>query len=346
MKMVLKSLIFSLIFGVLFIYVFKILWFPKGGISYFYRIPKDSMDIVYIGASNACSGFNPLLAYDLYGYKTGMLCEGGSPFFAIEYLLKEAQKTQNPNLYVIDIYMLAEMSNFIPSNIRKTTDSMKFNKNRFDAINKILNYYDVDKKEYINYYFSFFYYHNSWKSISRDNFSIKSMYMGYWYYEDIFEKDIENYIWTDDELKLPSLDEKILVSLIEYIKTNNLNVLFVVPKRWYWYPHQEQMNNAISIIEDNGLKVINFNKIDEVNIDFATDFYDKSHLNIYGSTKYTLYFSDYLNRNYNIDYHKNSNLDLLWKNKYEEFKEAFKNTTGENFDEFVLDETKNMTSNK
>ena len=328
--------IFVIIFCILFFYIFSILWLPRGIISYFYRIPKNSMDVVYVGASNACSGFNPLIAYKLYGFKTGMLCEGASPFISIKYLLKEAEKYQKPNLYVIDIYMLTRILDFDEIEMRKTIDSMKFNQNRFLAINEILQYANVDIKEYINYHFSFFLYHNAWKQISKQNFLVNSLYMGYWYYEISESIQQNEYEWKENKIALSPLSEQILLDLINYIKQDNLNVLFVIPKRWYWSPSQEQINTAISIIQDNGLDIINFNKVIDTNINFENDFHDQSHLNLYGATKYTLYFSKYLNENYNFDNYKNTVLDLLWNEKYEEFEQNFKLQTGKELEDFIL----------
>lgn len=337
MKNFIKMFVFAFIFCILFLYIFSILWLPRGIISYFYRIPKNSMDVVYIGASNACSGFNPLIAYKLYGFKTGMICEGSSPFASFKYLLDETRKYQNPSLYVIDIYMLTHALTFDEMEIRKTIDSMKFNQNRFSAINDILKYANIDKSEYINYYFSLFLYHNAWKHISSQNFSINSLYMGYWYYDILESSSQEEYNWNDSKINLPSSIERLLLDLINYIKQNNLNVLFVVPKRWYWHPSQEQLNTAISIIKDNELDIINFNNINDMDINFKNDFHDEGHLNLYGATKYTLYFSKYLNENYNFIKEKNDKLDLLWDKKYEEFKQNFKLQTGQELEDFIIE---------
>ena len=137
-------------------------------------------------------------------------------------------------------------------------------------------------------------------------------------------------------MELPEDNKKILLDLIDYIKDNNLNVLFVIPKRSFENPIDNRLNSASAILQENNFTVLNFNTLDNfTNIDFSTDFYNSSHLNIYGSTKYTLYFSKYLKENYNLPNHKGDNLYNLWDSEYTRFKQDFKNLTKKDFDELL-----------
>ena len=161
-KKIIKIVMFLFVFCILFYYVSNVLWINKQPIAYFYKEPKDSLDVVYVGASNVYQQFNAPLAYYLYGYTTGILSSSEQPFPTIEYLIKESEKYQSPELYVIDITrVIDDLGNLKEGAIRKTTDFMKFSKNRIDAINKLLKNIGTKKSEYINYYFSFFMYHNS-----------------------------------------------------------------------------------------------------------------------------------------------------------------------------------------
>ena len=103
-----KICTFIFIFCILWRVVFNILWLPKNSTTYFYKENKNTLDIVYIGSSNANAHFNSLLAYDLYGFKTGLLSIDSQPFIAIKYLIKESEKYQKPSLYIIDITRLTD----------------------------------------------------------------------------------------------------------------------------------------------------------------------------------------------------------------------------------------------
>ncbi len=338
MKRLIKVTIFFIILIILFHYTSQILLGVNSSIVQFYDESSNSLDIIYIGASNAYKHFNTLLAYEKYGYTTGMLSSPTQPFPATKYLIKEAEKNQKPKLYIIDIARcVLDFHNTDLDLARATTDTMKFSKNRIDTINKILSYSDVNKREYINYYFNFFLYHNNWKNISEDNYKKNiNLYKGYFISEDTVKTEIQEPLeWKKECTSLRKENREVLIDLINYIKEKNINVLFVVPRRFFIETENEMLNDAISIIEENQMKVINFNEVEELDINLENDFCDGYHLNTYGSTKYTLYFAKYLKENYDLPDHSNDPSYSSWNDEYERFKEYYKFLTGRDFNELL-----------
>ncbi len=340
MKKFIKAFIFILIFFILLYLVIKTLWLEETPISKFYDEPENSLDVIYIGSSNVYTHFNSTLAYNLYGYTTGILSNDTQNFLVAKYLIKEAQKYQKPSLYVIDIAKLADnFDDFTEADFRKTFDSMKFSKNRIEAINEILSYKkDATKRDYINYYFSFFKYHNRMKDFPTSNITgVKNLYKGYLLENrNIVTTKQKVFYWTDQISNLQEQNKQVLENLIKYIKEENLNVLFVVPKRYFEKDINERLNDAIQIIKENNLKVMNLNNIEDYNvIDYKTDFYNKWHLNVYGSTKNTMLFGKYLKENYNLPNHKGDIAYKSWDEEYERFKEDYKKYTENDFEEKI-----------
>ncbi len=218
---------------------------------------------------------------------------------------------------------------------------MKFSKNRIDAINDVLSYKrNIQKKDYINYYFSFLMYHNKWTEPTGQNITKNSgLFKGYImskYNSEI--NPMDEYMWIDNVAELENETIKILDDLIDYIKLNNINVLFVVPKRYFDEETIAKLNNVIKMLNNENFEVINCNTLEEFNnIDFSTDFYNKSHLNVYGSTKYTLYFSKYLKEHYELPNHKEDPSYSSWDIEYQNFKEAFNSFTKKDFEELLSD---------
>ena len=126
--------------------------------------------------------------------------------------------------------------------------------------------------------------------------------------------------------------------MIDYIKSNNINVLFVLPIKKYDEQTKQKINSAIKTLNDNGFEVVNFNKIEELGIDGAHDFSDNDHLNVYGATKFTLYFSKYLKEKYSLPDHREENGYDSWKSEYERFKSQYKYVTDSEFDELLQSE--------
>ncbi len=339
-KNIKKSIVFLLIFFILLYCATKALWLPKTALSYFYKEPKNSLDIVYIGSSNAYVHFNTVLAYNLYGYTTGFLSTDTQPISLAKYMIEESEKYQKPSLYIIDLAKAVdELNTYSGEDIRKTIDSMKFSKNRIDAINETLKYKkDISKDEYINYYFSFLMYHNAWKNIYWNLLSYSRLYKGYLFSprtNNIIESQTR-YKWNKKIDEISKETQEIITDLINYIKSKKIDVLFVVPVRTYAEEINSKLNFVVKFIEKNDLKVINFNTLDDFdNIDFTTDFYNDAHLNIYGSTKYTLYFAKYLKENYELPDHRNDKRYNSWNAEYERFKKDFNETTNKNFDDLL-----------
>lgn len=340
MKNIIKCIAFFIILAIIWNYVFNILWIAKTPISNFYDEPKNSLDVVYIGSSNAYIHFNTVLAYNLYGYTTGMLSTDVQAFELVEYLIKDSEKCQDPKLYIIDIAKLIDnKENFTDENIRGTVDSMRFSKNRIDAINKALSIRDKNESEYINFYFSFLMYHNRWKYVIQSNVNAENkLYKGYYFTSATSVTEPQDYYeWSESVTELQDYNKQTLLDLIGYIKSNKLNVLFVIPKRVFYEEDQLRLNYAMSIIQENNMEVINFNTLDDLNIDLSTDLYNFAHINVYGAVKYTLYLSKYLKENYDLPDHRNDESYNSWDNEYERFKQRFKEITDKDFDEVLLE---------
>lgn len=337
-KKIFKFSLFTSIFLVIWHYIFNIIWLEKNNISSFYLEEKDSLDIIYIGGSNVQQSFNATLAYHLYGFTTGLVATKAQPFVATKSLIEETRKSQNPKLYIIDL--ARSHYNFFDSFddawTREVTDAMKPSKNRIETINELLKYSNLDKNEYITYYFSFFKYHNAWKNINVDSFKSLEPYKGYAFWQDTLKiVPQKEKVWNENRKELLLSNKQILLDLIDYIKLNNINVLFVIPViNSLSENEQMQLNEEISIIEKNNLKAINFNKLGKY-INYETDFYEPAHLNVYGATKYTIYFSKYLKENYDLQDHRKDEMYASWNEEYEHFKHVFKYLAKDDFENIL-----------
>ncbi len=340
MKKFIKCTVFVIIFCFLWIKLFQVLWHEKNPMSYFYDEPKNSLDIAYFGGSNVYTSFNSTLAYNLYGYTTGMIATPGQPSVLTKYLIEEVRKNQNPDLYIIELRHIAtDKTLFYEENIRFVTDHMKFSKNRIDTINAGLNYLNVKKDQNVNFYFSFLTYHNSWKSITSLNFlGNLTLYKGYRCGGGTLKTvPQEKHEWVSETSELDPLHKEILLDLINYVKQNKLNVLFIIPNSNFDDVTMRKINEIIEIVQDYNMPILNFNTVPELDIDFSTDMYNAHHLNVYGATKHTLYFAKYLHDHYDLKDHRKDKKYQSWEEEYERLKKDFKTNTNKNFDE-LLDE--------
>ena len=65
----------------------------------FYQEEKNSLDVVFLGASEVFTGFSPALAYEEHGFTSYMYAIDANPGALYKYQLKEVMKHQQPKLY-------------------------------------------------------------------------------------------------------------------------------------------------------------------------------------------------------------------------------------------------------
>lgn len=338
MRKIIKVGIFLLLLIMLYGYVSKTLWGVYSTITEFYQEPKNSLDVVYLGPSNAYDYFNTTLAFNEFGFTTGMLGTGEMPFPMVKYLIKESEKYQKPKVYVIDITtIINDFSSSSLEKIRLVTDTMKYSQNRKDAIDNMLSYKSVDKKDYINYYYSILMYHNNWKNLKRVNFSGDLDYYKGYYLAEVTSKikPQKEYVWSEKIEKLSTSAIEELNSLINYLKEEKINAIFVIPKRYFKEEETKKFNYAANIISDNDFEILNFNIDKNFIVDYNHDFCDIYHLNAYGAAKYTLYFGKYLKEKYELNDHRLDNGYSSWYEEYQRFKVGFKYLLNEDFDQFI-----------
>ena len=312
------SLLLALILCVMFLQEFVLCHgdHNRERIKGFYLEQKDSVDVLFVGASEVYSGFSSPYAYSKYGFTSYPLATQSNTMFNYLACVKEAVRTQHPKLLVIEINgALYDNDTFVnnDSSLRNVSDNLPLNASKVELVKKIAT---SDEAEY---YFPIIKYHSVWENFPEGvnwNLSIimsklrgynllkgtKSKTTIFHYKNKIYNNELDNF---NENIPMEKEYEQALVELLEYCKNNDLNVLFTR------FPHIIAKNNldryqrslyAKEIIKEYGFDYIEFDdKFDEIGIDYKHDFYNIEHLNLYGQIKLTDYLSRYLIENYNLE---------------------------------------------
>ena len=131
-KNALRILIFAMISATLFVYLNNV--FSLGNAdtnkqiyNAFYSQEKNTDDVLYVGTSAANRYFISPLCYKEIGATVFNLSVMGMPMFLVKDAIDEAEKTQNPQLYVIELrWVLKSADQVTDAHVRRVTDSMKF----------------------------------------------------------------------------------------------------------------------------------------------------------------------------------------------------------------------------
>ena len=174
-KFLMKSIIFFIIFTLIFVYSSNILrskqlskpWDFTMTTSGFYNEKRNTLDVLAFGSSHAYASINPIEIWDKTGLQSYVLATSNQPIWITYYYMKEALKFQKPKVMILDVHMIVDYDKEYGTEAMNYTalNEMKFSKNKVDAIRA-----SAPKKDRVYYYFDLFKYHSRWKDLSKDDF--------------------------------------------------------------------------------------------------------------------------------------------------------------------------------
>lgn len=328
LKITLKTTIFILVFAITLTAITGVLVTVDNmgyqNIAGFYEEPNNSLDAVYIGSSNCFVFWNSLLAWEEYGISVYPYACNSNLFYSTEYLIKEAKKTQPDALFIVNINSLTDGEVNIQQ-FRNLIDCMPFSLNKLALINHLADIGDYSFSERLEFYFPIIRYHTRWTEISTSDFS--SEYNGlkgastFETYLKTSNDVTSTYVTTDAKANLSDKLVSSTESLLDYCDEENVNVLFVTVPQSRGNEYDMSRYNAVNaMIEERGYTVLDLTeRIGEMDIDMATDYYNGGHTNIHGSIKLTYFLSEYLIEHYGFTDKRNNDDYSSWNRSYEEY---------------------------
>lgn len=289
---------------------------------------EQNLDMVYVSGSEGFVYWEPPRAWAEYGFKSYNYATNSIPAEAILGNIREIRKTQEPKLFVVGLRSFQYWSDEVAeTDIRYITDSMDYSWNRWRMVHEYLSNRTVtEKNDVLSLYFDIAKYHTNtgvlraperWKLSDNRGMAEYNGWLLYPSHEILSEP--EDFI-TEERGNLAKGSQDALITLLEYCKEENLNVLFVVSPYWINKRHQALYNSMEDLIVSYGFNYLNANEYyDEMGIDFATDFCDKDHVDVYGAEKYTHFLAEYIQENYAFSDKGNENDSDTWYEMYVNF---------------------------
>lgn len=281
----------------------------------FLKDPEQTVDVAFLGNSDAYSAFNPIALWEEHGITSSVSASAHQTVEECQQALETLTKTQSPKLVVLEVDMLFEG--------KKIKTDKQANHSKFDYF--FDNVAKPDSFENaITTNFSVFTYHNVWKDLEKDE--ARKHTHGFRCYLKKTIVEPEQYMTVTDETETPT--DAILSALKEfmgYCKTNNIPVLFTeVLTMGSW---STPRHNAVQKLADEyGVDFIDFNFMyDELGIDMAKAFRDKGyHVNYPTACVITNYIGSYISEKYGIADHRNDpKYSDYWDNELKCFKETY-----------------------
>ena len=280
----------------------------------FYLEPKDSLNMVTIGASETYTAIAPGLLWKEFGFTSYNYSVAGSPISIVKSQVKEILANQDPKVIVIEINGTLQDDEYQinEKRLRKYIDNIPWSVNKINTIKEI-----VPEDQQTEYFIPFLKYHSNWQSLDLciANFYLQSRMMlegssrlkGFQTISGA-EQTKSKVIDVKGDTSVLPLSEKAeyyLRDLLQYLKDEGIdNVLFMrTPHRITKksYPFYQRANEAEKIIKEYGFPYVNFEtQKDEIGLSMIDDFYNNHHLNLYGQKKFTNYFGNYMVEHYDL----------------------------------------------
>ena len=310
--------------GVLQEYVFCHADHNRVRIKGFYEEDAESLDIVYLGASEVYSDIAPGYAYAHHGVTGYLFATQSNSILNYKSQLKNILSRQDPDLIVIElngaVYAEGESGETTKeANLHNYGDHVPTDAAKLEWIAQNV------KENQLEYLFPILKYHGFWSDLSNPEHQkyqktvFQNQQRGYNYLKGILnettvfrntQRSMNESLPASANAKEPlnALEEQGLRDLLQYCKDEGLqNLVFarfphIVVRRTF--SRFARSNTVGDIVAEYGFDYLNFERdIALTDLDENTDFYNLDHLNVYGQKKFTAFLTDYLISRYGVSPH-------------------------------------------
>ncbi|MBR4719930.1 MAG: hypothetical protein IKP31_06795 [Lachnospiraceae bacterium] len=283
-------------------------------IQAYYNQPAGSVDALFVGSSHIFCHVNTGVLWDDYGISSFDLAAAEQPFWNSYYYIREALKTQNPKVIILDITTPGiRPTDYQPENwLITNTYGIKYNADRYNAIK--VSALDISFRRLLIPFNST---HGKYDELSEDdfmNYSSSVNFKGFDARETTVPFEVHDVSGITERCDLTEKEEKYLRLTIEYVKQNNIPLLLISsPYVVETVEEQEKYNTIFDIADEYNVPYVDFNLLyDEIGLDFSTDIAEVLHLNRSGNEKFTRYLGQYLKDNYDLADHRGDSKYASW----------------------------------
>lgn len=262
-----------------------------------YWQPGDSIDVAMMGSSHIHCNVNTGLLWEKYGIASYDYSGAEQPLWMTYYYLKELYKYQSPKVVVLDMYTPARFKeDYQYKWIAENIYGMRFSINKLQMLSV-----SVEPSKLHKYFPSFAVYHSRYDELETEDFNYffwdsqeNEAFKGYTPYWSITPQKRPQ-VSEEREDGLSAKSEEYLRKIISYTKKKGTKLILIVAPYTVTDEDMRTYNRIARIAAEEGIDFIDYNGCyEEMELNFDTDFNDPSHLNYWGSCKFTDYLGQYL----------------------------------------------------
>ena len=304
-RVIFKAVLFLLLLAGLLFGAQKILKLNMGhrgsdSVRGFYQEERNSIDVLFVGASTMFCTVDPLVLYEDYGIAAYDFGSSAQPF-ALSYLfMQEALKTQKPKVIALEALCISK--ELVPDNLNYGITDLPFSATKAKGL---LEMFPNDRGEALSYLIPLMQYKDRWQELGRDDFlenyeSYDNYAKGAYTPDLVSENPLDFSSYYDEEaFEIPEENIRVFEKMVALCKENDISLLLFKSPNVGWNIGQTK---AVSELAKNyEVPFIDYYSLmDELKVDTATDFRDNTHFNRYGSKKASDYMGAYLKEHYDL----------------------------------------------
>ena len=282
-------------------------------IEQFYEEEANSLDVIFLGASEIFTGYAPGYAYDQYGFTSYMYAMDANQGSLYLSQLKEILKHQNPEILFVDIYGFLRADDailFDEARLRIYTESIPFSVNKFNTI------MEHPCKEKLSYFFPLIMYHGDPDSASNRLSETYLLLTKEKQPTDLKGAVTRTYVYPGPgdpgvsfdpaTYRLTEHSKAYLVEFLDFCRDNRLdNIVFTNFPRYIADESNHSLlhllKEAEDIVGEYGYPIWNLQaEMDAIGIERNQDYYNEHHMNIRGQVKLTDYLGRHIMNEYGL----------------------------------------------
>lgn len=273
----------------------------------FYKQEKNSIDVLCLGSSHTYSNINPAILWDEYGMAAYDFAGSNQPLWNTYYYMKEALKYQHPELIVLDIYRATEYFDYQDEErVAMNTFGIRYSKDWEESLTVSLE----DETVYGDYLLRYPVYHSRYQNMKEQDFKRYNGDANAENYKGFNLNCISTTVFESfpdvsgirDTGNMTEKTRDYLERILKLAAEEEIPILLVsAPYMGITEEDKKIFNQVEMLAELYGVNFVDFNEhYEKIGFDPATDFAENSHLNYYGSEKYTSYLGKYISQLYAV----------------------------------------------
>ena len=291
------------------------------------RLPKHSLDAVFIGSSQIFSSVSPMEMWREQGVAGYCCTSAGQQPVASYYYLRAFLHRQTPQVVVVDVMGLYKDS------ILGSSEEESYNRSAVGRMppcwEKVALAREIWKRQpngesFYSYLLPILRYHARWKELQETDFTLRENYDYARGFDMVYGL---NTLYPMTDADFPVLSEAPTDAqserdedaagwyrrMAELCAARGIRLLLVKTPCINWT--LEDRNTLLALAQECGVEAIDFNDPalwEQLGFDYGTDMIDHMHLNYRGARKLSVYLAEILRERYGLPDHRGEDSYAFW----------------------------------